>query len=338
MAWVALLVPCLAGLYWRPKFAPLFAFTLGFLWAAGLAHLRMADWLAPELEGRDLDVVGVVSSLPAVGARAVRFEFEVESQGGGARLPKKLLLSWHRSSVRRGRRGTARAGRASRRALAVHRAAAPPARPRQSRTASITKPGCSSAASARPDTSGRRASAGASAPGMAFSIMSKEPAKRCAIAFRPTLGATPAAGILAALAVGDQRAISAEEWRLFNRTGVTHLMSISGLHVTLVSGLAAWLVAFGWRRVPAAALRLPARKAAAAGRDRRGARLHAARRLRRAGAAHVLHGERWSRAALWCGRIASPSRTLALALVVIVAADPGRRSRRACGSRSAQWR
>ena len=41
-------------------------------------------------------------------------------------------------------------------------------------------------------------------------------------------------------------------------------MSISGLHVTLVSGLAAWLVAFGWRRVPAAALRLPARKAAAA--------------------------------------------------------------------------
>jgi competence protein ComEC len=37
------------------------------------------------------------------------------------------------------------------------------------------------------------------------------------------LGETPAAGILAALAVGDQRSISAEEWRLFNRTGVTHL-------------------------------------------------------------------------------------------------------------------
>src|SRR5262249_12334110 len=48
--------------------------------------------------------------------------------------------------------------------------------------------------------------------------------------FLMVLGPTPAAGILAALAVGDQRAISAEEWRLFNRTGVTHLMSISGLH------------------------------------------------------------------------------------------------------------
>src|SRR6185436_8060122 len=53
--------------------------------------------------------------------------------------------------------------------------------------------------------------------------------------FLAALGPTPAAGILAALAVGDQRAISTEEWQLFNRTGVTHLMSISGLHVTLVS-------------------------------------------------------------------------------------------------------
>src|SRR6185436_17774319 len=81
--------------------------------------------------------------------------------------------------------------------------------------------------------------------------------------FASVLGATPAAGILAALAVGDQRAISREEWQLFNRTGVTHLMSISGLHVTLVSGLAAWLVSLLWRRLPALTLRVPARKAGA---------------------------------------------------------------------------
>ena len=156
---------------------------------------------------------------------------------------------------------------------------------------------------------------------MAFSIRWKEPAKRCAIAFRPTLGATPAAGILAALAVGDQRAISAEEWRLFNRTGVTHLMSISGLHVTLVSGLAAWLVAFGWRRVPAAALRLPARKAAAAA-----AIIAALGYTLLAGfavpAQRTFYMVAVVAAALWCGRITSPSRTLALALVVIVVADP----------------
>ena len=32
---------------------------------------------------------------------------------------------------------------------------------------------------------------------------------------------------------------TAEDWRLFSRTGVTHLMSISGLHVTLISGMVA---------------------------------------------------------------------------------------------------
>src|SRR2546423_4432400 len=81
--------------------------------------------------------------------------------------------------------------------------------------------------------------------------------------FNAVLGATPAAGILAALAVGDQRAISREEWQLFNRTGVTHLMSISGLHVTLISGLFAWLVGALWRRVPALPPRLTPRQAAA---------------------------------------------------------------------------
>jgi competence protein ComEC len=135
------------------------------------------------------------------------------------------------------------------------------------------------------------------------------------------LGATPAAGILAALAIGDQRAISAEEWRLFNRTGVTHLMSISGLHVTLVSGLAALVVGYGWRRVPAAVLRLPARKAAAIA-----AIAAALAYTLLAGfavpAQRTFYMVSVVAAALWLGRIASPARTLALALAVVVIADP----------------
>jgi len=139
--------------------------------------------------------------------------------------------------------------------------------------------------------------------------------------FLAVLGPTPAAGILAALAVGDQRAISNEEWQLFNRTGVTHLMSISGLHVTLVSGLAAWLVAFGWRRVPALALRLPARKAAAVA-----AIFAALGYTLLAGFGVPAQRTFWMvtivAAALWSGQIASPWRTLALALAVIVFFDP----------------
>src|SRR5206468_7235846 len=70
----------------------------GFFWAGACAHSRMSDWLQPELEGRDLAVVGVVSSLPAIAERSVRFEFDVEWADGGARLPGKILLAWYRSA------------------------------------------------------------------------------------------------------------------------------------------------------------------------------------------------------------------------------------------------
>ena len=243
VAWVALLVPCLAGLYWRPKFAPLFTFTFGFLWAAGLAHLRMADWLAPELEGRDLDVVGVVSSLPAVGARAVRFEFEVESQPGGARLPKKLLLSWHRTPfAEEGAAMLEQVVHPGERWLFTVRLRRPHGHVNPygfDYEAWLLERGVGATGYVRQKGERRRVG---SRNGFLDHVERAREAVRDR--FQADLGATPAAGILAALAVGDQRAISAEEWRLFNRTGVTHLMSISGLHVTLVSGLAAWLVAF----------------------------------------------------------------------------------------------
>ena len=135
------------------------------------------------------------------------------------------------------------------------------------------------------------------------------------------LGETPASGVLAALAVGDQRSITPEEWRLFNRTGVTHLMSISGLHVTLVSGLFAWLASALWRRIAFLALCLPARKAGAL------AAIAAALGYTLiAGFAVPAQRTFWMvtvvAAALWSGRIASPARTLALALGVVLAFDP----------------
>ena len=125
-------------------------------------------------------------------------------------------------------------------------------------------------------------------------------------------------GILAALAVGDQRAIAAEEWRLFSRTGVTHLMSISGLHVTLVSGSVRMA-----GRAPVAARSMAVRAhAGAQSRGDRGHRgragIHAARGVRASPRSAPSTWLAWSPLALWAGRIASPGRTLALALAVVV--------------------
>jgi competence protein ComEC len=317
-AWLLLVPVCSAGLYVRPLLAPAFAFVIGFLWAAAMAHLRTADWLAPALEGRDLEVVGVVSSLPALGERAVRFEFEVES--AAERLPRKLLLSWHRTSwSEEGPALLEHAVHPGERWLFTVRLRRPHGHLNPhgfDYEAWLLERGIGATGYVRQKGSQRKV-------GERNSLLDRVEQAREAVRdrFAAHLGATPAAGILAALAVGDQRAIPAEEWRLFSRTGVTHLMSISGLHVTLVSGLAAWLVAFGWRRVPALALRLPARKAAAAA-----AIAAALGYTLLAGfavpAQRTFYMVSVVAAALWLGRIASPSRTLALALAAVVAADP----------------
>src|SRR3954471_22229029 len=71
---LAVLPPLMVLSFVKPKFLPAPALAAGLRWAAAFAHLRMNDWLAPQLEGRDVAVVGVVSSLPARMERGVRFE------------------------------------------------------------------------------------------------------------------------------------------------------------------------------------------------------------------------------------------------------------------------
>lgn len=59
-----------------------------------------------------------------------------------------------------------------------------------------------------------------------------------------------ASAVVVALAIGDQAAIGRAWWDIFNRTGVSHLMSISGLHITMLAGMAG-AVAGRLLRIPA---------------------------------------------------------------------------------------
>jgi competence protein ComEC len=66
------------------------------------------------------------------------------------------------------------------------------------------------------------------------------------------------AGVLAALLVGDQAAIGREDWDLFRTTGVAHLVSISGLHITMFAWLARRVLRTIWKRFPHWNVRWPA--------------------------------------------------------------------------------
>ncbi len=70
-------------------------------------------------------------------------------------------------------------------------------------------------------------------------------------------------GMVQALTVGDRNAISLQQWDTLRATGTSHLMAISGLHISLVAGLVFWLAQFAWSRCTRLAERIPARKAAA---------------------------------------------------------------------------
>lgn len=316
--WAGLLF--LPGAIWSKTLRIPVAFTIGFCWALVTAHLRLADRLAPELEGRDIDVVGIVASLPAAGERSLRFEFEPEH--AEAKLPGKILLAWYRSPSFEEQPSVVAApvhpGDRWRFTVRLRRPHGNVNPQGFDYEAWLLERGLGatgyvrSARNSLPEQLGTRNSFSDQIEKIRGSVRDR---------FKQVLGETPASGILAALAVGDQRSISAEEWQLFNRTGVTHLMSISGLHVTMVSGLAAWFAGWLWRRSAFLMMRLPARKAAALA-----AIAGALGYSLIAGFAVPAQRTFWMvtvvALALCTGRIAAPARTLALALAVVLAFDP----------------
>jgi competence protein ComEC len=61
-----------------------------------------------------------------------------------------------------------------------------------------------------------------------------------------------AAALVTALAVGLTASMSRDQWRVFNATGTTHLVAISGLHVTLFAWLVFRVARFAWCRARSA--------------------------------------------------------------------------------------
>ncbi|MBL8318847.1 MAG: DNA internalization-related competence protein ComEC/Rec2 [Burkholderiaceae bacterium] len=220
----------------------------GFGSTDGRAQARLAERLPAALEGRDLVVAGIVAQLPRQGLQGPRFVFEVESANATG-VPPRLLLHWHRGiepdALLLGPAVEVRAGQ------------------RWRFTVRLRQPhgnfnphgfdaelwlfeqgvGATGYVRSRAGDLAQPLAERAGAP-----VERARQAVRDAIARHVDDGAR--AGVLAALAVGDQGAIERDDWALFRDTGIAHLMSISGLHVTMFAWLAAALLGWLWRRSP----------------------------------------------------------------------------------------
>ena len=230
---------------------------LGVSWAAWRAELRLADRLPAHWQGVDISVVGVVSDLPQAGALGERFVLDVEQVlTPDAPTLKRIQLTryWPRNGLRE---PAVQAGERWRFTVRLKRPHGTHNPHGFDLEAWMLERGIAGSGAIRAQPPPERLAA--RAPTFVAWIAAARADLRERI--RTTLGDAPYAGVIVALVVGDQRSIPHAQWRVFTRTGVNHLLSISGLHVTMIAALAGWGVAALWRRWPRPAERLPARQA-----------------------------------------------------------------------------
>lgn len=252
-AWLGLPLVALAWRYpiWRVPAC----LAAGYGWAWWVAAGMLAQSLPAELEGRDLRLEGVIISVPDRDEQRTRFQFEVESvatEHGLAANPGRVLLSWYARPP-----PALRAG--DRWRLTV----------RLKRPHGMMNPGgfdyeawlfrfrLRATGYVRVEDENR----------LLGSDWRQQPVNRLRQSLAEKMSAVLTgrefAGIVEALAIGEQKHISPPQWRILRATGTTHLISISGLHVAFVAGLLFFIVRRVWLWWLRLALRWPAAKAGA---------------------------------------------------------------------------
>ena len=272
--WVWLLMAqalVLALLAWRfraHRLAPVLGLIAALILGFGVTHqraqARLDQALPSALEGLDIVVTGTVASLPREGPDGTRFVFDVDAatrNGAPVVVPPSLSLGWYRGidddTLLGGPAEPVRAGQQWRLTVRLRQ-------PHGSLNPHgfdlelwLFEQGIGANGSVRskPGDEARKLRERA---GHAVDRARQD----WRDAIRARVSDTAAAGVLAALAIGDQAAIERDDWDLFRITGVAHLMSISGLHVTMFAWLAGLLVARLWRLQPRLMLACPAPTAA----------------------------------------------------------------------------
>jgi len=293
-AWVyaVVLLVAVAGLWrWRRPFfierrmpAMVLALLCGAMAGAGLAGWRAVVYaggaLAPALEGRDLVVTGVIAEMPQRNEAGTRFRLDVESArwadasvGEPLAVPGHVSLGWYAENT--GLWGRSSAGKAA----SASPVASVHAGERWQLAVRLKAPhgnvnpfgfdGELWAWEQGIQANGYVRTGARDAAPKRIAVTWRHPVERAREAVRDAIfGRVPdraRAGVIAALVTGDQQAIDRAGWDVFRATGVAHLMSISGLHVTMFAWLAAHVVGWLWRRCPRLMLGLPAQQAALVG-------------------------------------------------------------------------
>ena len=224
-------------------------FVMGFAWNAHYAEKRLENILATDLEGKELTLEGRVAALPQSNLSGAKFAFEVDHAISGREVlnhfPKRIYLSWQP---------------AWRNPQAI-----PEVIPGQrwELKAKLKRPyGSLNSYTFDFERWSFHQDFGASGSVRSGELLINQDIAWTEFELRMELARwhlrkkiqcmlpndARYVGVLIALVMGDQNAIDQADWQVFNATGIGHLISISGLHVTMLAGVGASLAAFIWRR------------------------------------------------------------------------------------------
>jgi competence protein ComEC len=253
VAWTWLLpVLVVGGCRWR-LLRPAAWLVCGFLWTLLHAHLILGAALAPMLEGEDLVVEGVISGIPERLERGRRFEFQVERleyAGEAQPLPGRIRLNWYgaASDLAAGERWRLKV-----RLRRPHGFANPGGFDYE---AWLYRKRLRATGHVRNDALNRRLDGAPAGPHL------QGLRQRLGRGIADALDRRELHGIITALAIGDRQAIDRDQWEMFRRTGTSHLVAISGLHIGLVAGMVFFAMRWSWSRIGSLAVRCPAPHAA----------------------------------------------------------------------------
>jgi competence protein ComEC len=252
----------------------IFAGLLGFLWAATFATIRLNDELPADWQQKSINIVGTIATLPEVTEKGERFQFDVEKiliqdSTKTLKIPRHISLNFYRQSEEI--KSTSQKLENDLSQFNHFHAGE-----RWQFTVKLKRPhstynphgydfeGWALENDIRATGSISNKSGYKKLDNFVWkpSYLVERAREKMGNHISQTLANKPYAGVIRALVVGDDSQITQAQWNVYLRTGVNHLMSISGLHITMLAGLAFAIAAFIWRRFAALVLRMPTRKAA----------------------------------------------------------------------------
>ena len=246
------LLPLLLLSLWRPFLLPVLFFFGGIVWAVFRADLILREELPIALEGINLHVEGYITDIPRQTELGVQFEFDVNNavtnDGVSVRIPPRVLLNSYYKNL------YFHAGEHWRLTI------------RLKRPHGFQNPGgfdyerflfrnrIRAKGYIRRETAPQKLPSESALYGINHFRQSLE------TRIQKTLPSNPFAGIIIALANGNNRYISDDQWQVLRTTGTIHLVAISGLHIGLIALWSFFIARRMWSWPGVSVLYLPAPK------------------------------------------------------------------------------